>query len=104
VPREFVLRISFALWACAAISMAVMIKHFVVLCIEYGRVRQTGEVTDLPRAYRGLPVAVIVRNILPNVDRDRRGLIRAFAAFVAFALAFVAVIEIFAPHGDLMKP
>jgi hypothetical protein len=86
--------------AGAAISWLAAIAPFVRVAREFSRASKTGELHPIPTSGRGLPpVVIFTKNILPRVEKDRRRLARAIAAFIAFwATAAILGVAFSHPH------
>jgi succinate dehydrogenase hydrophobic anchor subunit len=87
-----------ALCLAGVISWIVSAKHFLVVRSELRRARQAGELSDPAVAHRGIPLSVILTDVLPAVAAERRKLVRAMVFFIAFCAAAAAVMAIFGPH------
>jgi hypothetical protein len=87
-----------ALCIGGVVSWVIGLKYFLVIRAELRRARDAGEVPHIPKATRGLPMAVLFTDALPNAAIERRKWVWSFIAFAGFWFAGVAVAMIFGPH------
>ncbi len=81
--------------AGATISFVIAVPLFYVIGAELRRARKAGEAGNIPVAPKGLPISVLLYDLLPNVRKERRWLIFWLRSFLAFWVVGVVMMAFF---------